>query len=252
MKNVESWKPTKAERYGARWRASRDRGEVSLGSRAMADWVIEAYENAIRAHACGVLADIGCGKMPYYGIYRGFVSEVIGVDWPSSLHENPHLDVLCDLNERIDLPDETVDTVLCTDVLEHIYRPARLWQEMARVLRPEGKAIVAVPFLYWIHEAPHDYHRYTGFALERYATEGGLRVDSLVPIGGLPHVLTDMMCKATQRVGLISEGVRLGARALLSIGPVGRAAAASASRFPLAYVMIVSKPAAGGGQRDAD
>ena len=243
MKNAEHWKPTKAECRHGRWRASRDTREVSLGSRAMADWVIEAYEAAIRAHVRGTLVDVGCGKMPYYGIYRDLVSEVIGVDWPASVHDSPYIDVFCDLNVEIGLGDETVDTALCTDVLEHIYRPARLWQEIARVLKPGGVAIVATPFLYWIHEAPHDYHRYTSFALERYATDAGLCVDTTFSIGGLPHVLTDLICKATHRAAIIAEGIRLTARAVLKIGPVRRAAQASASRFPLAYLLIVSKPA---------
>jgi SAM-dependent methyltransferase len=180
--------------------------------------------------------------MPYYGIYRDLTSEVIGVDWAGSFHDSPHLDVLCDLNEEIGLNDETVDTVLCTDVLEHIYRPSSLWKEIARVLKPGGKAILATPFLYWIHEVPNDFHRYTNFALERYAADSGLQVDSITPIGGLPHVVTDLVCKATQRALVIAEGVRLLARAALKIGAVRRAAEASGARFPLAYLMIVSKP----------
>jgi SAM-dependent methyltransferase len=242
MKNAQDWKPTKAERHGARWRASRDVKEVTVASRAMADWVIEAYEDAIQAHASGRLADLGCGKMPYFGIYRDLTSEVIGVDWPSSQHESPHLDVLCDLNEAIDLPDGSVDTVLCTDVLEHIYKPARLWEEISRVLKPGGAGIIATPFLYWIHEAPHDFHRYTVFALERYAVDAGLAVKSIKPIGGLPHVLTDLACKGVRRVGAVSEFFRLLSTTLLRVPPIARAAEASAAKFPLAYVMIVSKP----------
>src|SRR5262249_1247090 len=146
MKNSDRWLPSKAEFRGGRWRASRNRKEVDVGSRAVADWTIGAYEDAIRRHARGVLADIGCGNAPYYGIYRDRVSEVICVDWPASPHANPHIDVFCDLNQGIELPDAFVDTILCTDVIEHIYEPRRLWAEFVRILRSGGVAVIGVPF----------------------------------------------------------------------------------------------------------
>src|SRR5262245_17775170 len=140
MNNSAQWLPSKAEFRDGRWRASRDPAEVAVGSRAMADWIIEAYEKAVRQHARGELADIGCGKAAYYGIYRDRVTGTIGVDWPASRHANAHVDVFCDLNNGIELPDESVDTVLCTDVLEHIYEPRRLWTDLARILRSGGVA----------------------------------------------------------------------------------------------------------------
>src|SRR5262249_48725025 len=135
VNNCEQWMPTKAELVAGRWRASRDPRNVAVGSRAMADWLISAYEHAIIRHAHGRLADIGCGNMPYYGIYRDRVSEVVGVDWQSSAHLGRHVDVFCDLNIGIELPAQSVDTILCTDVLEHVYQPYRLWVEFGRILR---------------------------------------------------------------------------------------------------------------------
>ncbi|MNC99814.1 hypothetical protein D3C83_182260 [compost metagenome] len=69
--------------------------------------------------------------MPYFGIYRDLVDGCIAVDWPSSPHGSSYVDVMCDLNDGIALPDACVDTVLCTDVLEHICRPATLWNDIA-------------------------------------------------------------------------------------------------------------------------
>ena len=242
MNNSDRWLPTKAEFRGGRWRASRNPTNVAVGSRAMADWIIAAYEDAIRRHAHGVLADIGCGNAPYYGIYRDRVTNTIGVDWAASTHTSPHVDVFCDLNNGIELPDECVDTVLCTDVLEHIYEPRRLWREFARILRSGGVALIGVPFLYKIHEAPHDYHRYTSFALRRYAEDAGLIVVSLDPIGGLPHVLTDLLCKATAKTPFVAEALRVVATFALRFGPLSRFACASANHSPLAYLVVASKP----------
>ena len=247
MRAIDSWRPTKAELFAGHWRASLNPVEVSPGSRAIGDWLIAAYEKAIREHVWGALADIGCGKFPYYGIYRDLAASIVGVDWPNSLHDNPHVDAYCDLNEAIDMPDGSIDTVLCTDVLEHIYRPERLWAEIARILRPGGKAIIGTPFYYWIHEAPHDYYRYTRFALERQALAAGLKVVSLEPVGGLPQVLTDILCKAFQQrrstrrlAGLIYRLMRLAGRS----GAVQRYSQVTAQNFPLAYVTVVTKEAA--------
>jgi SAM-dependent methyltransferase len=242
MKNVEAWRPSKAELKHGHWRGSRDRRELSIGSRGIADTQIPAYEKVLRNFARGVLADIGCGKMPYYGIYHDLVTQVLAIDWPNSEHENRHADILCDLNKEIPLPPVSVDTVVCTDVMEHIHNPQNLWNEIARILKPSGTAVISTPFLYWIHEVPHDYHRYTNFSLSRYAQEAGLTIVSLEAVGGLPHILMDLLCKMTQGVPPIAETIRLATVGALSIPAVSRLAQKSAKRFPQSYLLVVSKP----------
>lgn len=50
-----------------------------------------------------------------------------------------------DLAQRLDYPDNTFDTVVCEQVLEHIDEPKDVLKELARVLRPQGLLIVGVP-----------------------------------------------------------------------------------------------------------
>ena len=68
--------------------------------------------------------DVGGGQMELaigvgreLGLYRGLVSEVTCVDWPSSLHGSNHLDHEMDLNQPLALPDAAYDTVILSDVL---------------------------------------------------------------------------------------------------------------------------------------
>ncbi|WP_156034964.1 class I SAM-dependent methyltransferase, partial [Pseudorhizobium marinum] len=192
MSIIENWSPSKAEYRRGKWRASRDRKQVHITSRINADRIIAGYEYAIKKYAKGDLVDLGCGQKPYGGIYSPLVSRSIGVDWESSLHDNRHVDVFSDLNENVDLPDDSADTILCTDVLEHIFNPLRLWDEMARIARDEAILIVGVPFFYWLHEEPHDHHRYTRHALRRYATEAKFEVVEIWAVGGYPHVFADL------------------------------------------------------------
>ena len=153
----------------------------------------------------GLLLDLGCGKIPLYEIYRDRISDSVCVDWPKSLHTNPNIDHEFDLNHPIPLPDGHFDTVLLTDVLEHLPNPWLLWKEISRLLKPFGKAMVGVPFLYWIHEAPYDYYRYTEHALRRFCDENGFNVVEIESYGGPVEVILDIIAKQIRSYSRLSR-----------------------------------------------
>lgn len=61
------------------------------------------------------------------------------------------------------IPDRSFDVIVIADVLEHVLDPQKAAEEILRLLRPGGYAIITVPFLYPIHDRPHDYHRWTSY-----------------------------------------------------------------------------------------
>jgi SAM-dependent methyltransferase len=69
-------------------------------------------------------------------------------------------DVVSDVS-AVPLPDECADCVLCTEVLEHLPNPGACVGEARRLLRPGGRLIVSVPFLYPVHADPGDFQRWT-------------------------------------------------------------------------------------------
>lgn len=75
--------------------------------------------------------------------------------------------------------DGCIDTALFLEVAEHVADPERAFAEIARVIRPGGLLLMSVPFLYPIHDAPHDYQRYTEHGLTHRLEVAGLRVESL-------------------------------------------------------------------------
>jgi SAM-dependent methyltransferase len=226
---------------GSRLRAARDRAAVAPGSRFVADLLAEHYQALLTEHARGRLLDLGAGSVPLYGVYRELVSTVTCVDWRESAHSGEHIDVQADLDSRLPLDESSYDTVLLTDVLEHVYRPHQLLDEVARVLAPEGKLLLAVPFFYWIHEAPHDYARYTAFMLRRLCADSGLVVLSLRETAGSPEIVLDMLGKHLGWSNLLAEAHAHVARWALALPGVSAASRYSARWFPQGYLLVAQK-----------
>lgn len=206
-----------------------------------------AYERVIRTHATGRLVDLGCGNVPYYMWYRQAATETVCVDWEHTVRGTSHLDHVADLNQPMEfLASGSFDTVLCTDVLEHIHAPEVLFGEMVRIAKAEGKIIVAVPFLYWIHEAPHDHHRYTEHKLRHWCIQHGLDVVELHTYGGWPEVVFDQVYKGVDYLDLPMKRMLLGlwsgfGRMLSKLSAVKRMSQRSRSTFPLGYVLVARK-----------
>ena len=71
------------------------------------------------------------------------------------------------------------DGVICLEVLEHVPDPLIVVAEIARVLKPGGRAWLSMPFLYPLHDAPFDFQRYTEYGLRRDIQRAGLEVVAL-------------------------------------------------------------------------
>jgi SAM-dependent methyltransferase len=247
MRNAERWTESKYIWRKGRLIGSRDKRELGVGSRLISDRIAALYQQHLPTYARGHLVDLGCGKAPLYGAYRGFATQVTCVDWPQSPHGDLHVDHAVDLTSALPFAMHAFDTVLLSDVLEHIPAPEPLWSEMARVLAPGGHLILNVPFLYGVHEAPHDYARYTEFALRRFAEGAGFDVLVLKPVGGSLHVLTDLLAKHLAHVPLVGELLAAGVQTLVSLldhTSLGtRIAERTGSRFPLGYFMVAVRQA---------
>jgi SAM-dependent methyltransferase len=243
MKNVDQWKPTKFEQTSKGiWRSNRKK--VPARSRLIADRIAAVYAAAIHAHAKGRLVDLGCGDVPLYGIYRDYVGDVFCVDWPGSTHGAAYVDLFADLNEQLTLEEGSFDTVIASDVIEHLHTPQALFDSAARALRPGGKLIVGAPFLYWLHEVPHDYHRYTRFALERMAVKAGLNVVELSSYGGVTDVLSDLATKAVSTRPWIADSVYWLTRLMRALPPVEKLGLATRESMPMGYLLVAEKPSA--------
>lgn len=235
MLHEKEWQPTKFVAHRSGWRASRDTDQVGLGSRLMADRIASAYAQALHRHARGKLLDVGCGHVPLYGCYKDLVDDVTCIDWPNTPHPSPHIDLYANLSQELPLADAQFDTILVTDVLEHLPYPDVLWGELARLLRPGGAVILGVPFMYWVHERPHDHHRYTEFRLRLFCEDHGLAVLECEPYGGALDVAADVMGK------LFNRGAFRPLTRIIAWAASRRKTVEDHTPMPLGYVLIAQK-----------
>lgn len=249
MKNESTWQPSKYELVGGQLRGSRDPKEVAVSSRLHVDLVAAGLQQALLAHGRGRLLDLGCGKVPLYALYRPLASSITCADWPNSFHPLAHIDQPCDLLQPLPFDDGSFDTIVLTDVIEHIPTPQNLLRELQRILATGGSVVGSVPFLYRLHEEPYDYFRYTAHALQRLAGEAGLQVTLLRPYGAGLDVVCDLLAKLAVdwhwRFGpwLADKVQRLGAwlrRGRFAERLVGRHA-----DMPLGYVFVLTRAPAG-------
>lgn len=82
-------------------------------------------------------------------------------------------DINTDLERSIPAEEGSFDTVLCFNLLEHIYNYTRLINEARRVLALGGTMVGFVPFLLRVHGSPHDYFRYSETALQKMFSQAG-------------------------------------------------------------------------------
>jgi ubiquinone/menaquinone biosynthesis C-methylase UbiE len=247
MKNPDSWQPTKYVYRKGKLAASKDTKEVGIASRLAAGLSAGFYDEALKQHAKGVLLDLGCGKAPLYIAYKDIVDKSVCCDWANSVHDNPHLDFVVDLTKVLPFEDDSFDTIILSDVLEHLPEPELLWAEVHRVLRKDGKILMSVPFFYCLHEQPYDFYRYTEFALRRFVDKANLQLVELNATGGSPEVLADIFAKHLQFVpligGILAKSIQYLTAALVRTGFGKKLSRKTAETFPYGYTLVAVKGA---------
>lgn len=245
MKNAEKWTPSKYVFKKGRLAGSRDSNEVGISSRLITDIIAGLYELNIKEHCTGSLIDLGCGKVPLYLVYKDYITDSVCVDWGDTCHKSEYIDFQCDLTKGLPFEDRKFNTIILSDVLEHIPCPEELWKEMNRILAINGKILMNTPFYYWLHEEPYDFYRYTEFALRRFAEMTGFKVIVLKPIAGVPEILSDILAKRLIRSPFLGKKMSMLVQALarwfVNTKYGAKLSQKSAVKFPLGYFMVVQK-----------
>jgi len=159
-------------------------GPYSLDSYHIRWSIVEALKRTL-TEFCGIVLDVGCGRMPYKPLILSAPSRAtrfLGLD----LHDNRCYENVPDLvwdGLKIPLRNASIDCAIATEVLEHMPDLAAVLSEVGRVLKPGGLFFATVPFLWPLHDVPYDEYRYTPFSLERHLAAAGF-VDIVINASG--------------------------------------------------------------------
>ena len=91
------------------------------------------------------IVDVGCGKGHFVENVQYDTKSVLGVEIDSACRKNLDEKGISNSADIGHLPDDSIDTVFCFHVLEHLIEPMKILSEMRRVLRPGGVIIIEVP-----------------------------------------------------------------------------------------------------------
>lgn len=133
----------------------------------------------------GDVLDLGCGDQPYRPwMDSQRVRTYVGAD----VTEGGRVDVVLRPGAAWPFADHSFDSILCTQVMEHVADLDFVMNELARVLRPGGLLIVSVPFVYNEHGIPYDFRRFSAYGVaSRFAS--GYEPIELVRQGGIGSTL---------------------------------------------------------------
>lgn len=167
-------------------------------------WFRKIFEEILGAQSNGKLLDAGAGNLLYRDMLENHCDSYQSLD----ISENPELDYNQDI-QNMDLNDESYDTVFCRNVLEHVRNPRKAMSEISRVLKYDGKAIVSVPHLAYLHNEPEDYYRFTKYGMEEIASGTELDIIEIRESGGIfsfaGYILSTFLLGLTYHLPIISK-----------------------------------------------
>ncbi len=146
----------------------------------------------IKKHAhviSGKVLDIGSSSFARYQNLFTF-SEYIKMD----VEKKKGVDVVGKI-ENLPFPDNSFDSIVCTQVLGDVFELKKAFMEMKRVLKPNGVALITESLFDPLHDEPNDFWRFTEHSLNRLAKEAGLNVEIIEKRGGFWSMMVQLKAR---------------------------------------------------------
>jgi SAM-dependent methyltransferase len=136
-------------------------------SAALAD-----YAPAPGAH----VLDAGCGEQPFRSTLEAAGLAYHSLDVQQNVSRSVEFIGALDAELPATIPRELFSLVLCTEVLEHVARWDRAFENFSALVKRGGRIIITAPFVYPLHEEPCDFWRPTPYAVQNAAATNGFTV----------------------------------------------------------------------------
>jgi SAM-dependent methyltransferase len=189
----------------------------------------------------GLVLDLGGGGEPSYKRLLAISGRFVNMD----RIEEAMPTVVGDLESTYPFATGCADTVILFNTLEHVYDHQHVVDEMHRVLKPGGRALIYVPFIFPVHVHQtekflvDDYYRYTRSALDKIFTKAGFAKIDIEPMGGLFLAIAEFLGILIS-IRLLRFPIFLSCMLLERL--YGRIRpGTSAQRYPLAYFVVAIK-----------
>jgi len=129
-----------------------------------------------------VVFNAGSGEGAYKDYFKH--CSFLGMDLcvGDSTWDYSSINILGDLH-NIPIADNTFDGAVCVVVLEHLHSPYKFFGELIRILKPGGVVFFVFPFMWELHQLPHDYFRFTEFGFRSLAERSGFKVEEINKMG---------------------------------------------------------------------
>jgi SAM-dependent methyltransferase len=112
------------------------------------------------------------------------------------MRDGPGVDRVLDLH-RIEIPSESVGTVLILDTLEHVEYPRIALEEVYRILKLNGIIVITSVMNFPIHDYPCDYWRFTPEGFKSLLKHFGSQFVDFAGNKQFPHTVVGVAVKGT-------------------------------------------------------
>ncbi len=122
----------------------------------------------------GKVIDIGCGTKPYESLFN--CEEYVGLEMDTPENRQAKNASFFYNGNSFPFSDNEFDSAIISEVFEHIFNPDNFLSELKRILKPGGKVLFTIPFVWHEHEQPYDYARYSSFGIIHLLKNNGFIV----------------------------------------------------------------------------